>query len=397
MLGNNAAISTFGGADLARGCAMHLDIFTLGVIGLAVGATISLSFTLLGLVLRGLPALRIWAAAFWIITLAGLAQGLDERNTFLSAIVGNVLIAVANAAMLMGIAVHVRYPLRWRWPLLLSGVFLVMQVVFLLAPPGQRTEALIFGAKSVVWDGWMIWVLLRRSPRDLRISCVFTALVFGADAVFYAMRSIVMVAPATTSQVLLATQLVTANYLFAIFCTFLVSTGFTLMLAERLTVDLRSMARTDGLTGLRNRNAVIDDGRQAVQACRLQGRTSSVLLLDLDRFKAVNDSWGHNAGDDVLRHFVKIVHAVQLPDGALLGRYGGEEFLLVLPGIDAAQALVAAEEVRSHLAAAPAVHGEQRIAVTTSVGVAGGGAIVLRAECVVAGLATDGDIAAVSL
>lgn len=135
---------------------MHLDLFTLGVMGLAVGATISLSFTLLGLVLRGMPALRIWAAAFWIITLAGLAQGLDERDTFLSAIVGNALIAIANAAMLMGIAVHVRYPLRWRWPLLLSAAFLGLQVLFLLVPPSQSLEAIVFGAKSVVWDTWMI-------------------------------------------------------------------------------------------------------------------------------------------------------------------------------------------------------------------------------------------------
>jgi diguanylate cyclase (GGDEF)-like protein len=350
---------------------MHLDLFTLGVMGLAVGATISLSFTLLGLVLRGMPALRIWTAAFWIITFAGVAQGLDERETFLSVIIGNALIAIGNALMLMGIAVHVRYPLRWRWPLLLSATFFAVQVVFLLVPPSQRLEAMVFGAKSIVWDAWMIWVLLRRAPGDLRVSCGFTALVFGCDAVFYLLRSVVMLAPDTKSQMLLATQLMTANYLFAIICTFLVSTGFTLMLAQRLTLDLRSMARTDGLTGLRNRNAVIEDGRRAVELCRARGQTSSVLLIDLDRFKGINDNWGHDAGDEVLRHFVRMVQAVHLPDGALLGRYGGEEFLLVLPGIDAAQAIVAAEDVRARLAAAHAVHGDQPIPATTSVGVAG--------------------------
>ena len=350
---------------------MHLDLFTLGVMGLAVGATISFSFTLLGLVLRGMPALRIWAAAFWVMTLAGLAQGLDERDTFLSAIVGNALIAIANAAMLMGIAVHVRYPLRWRWPLLLAAAFLALQMLFLAVPPSQTLEAAVFGAKSIAWDAWMIWVLLRRAPRDLRVSCVFTALVFASDVAFYLLRSIVMLAPGTASQMLLATQLVTANYLFAIICTFLVSTGFTLMLAERLTLDLSTMAHTDGLTGLRNRNAVIEEGRRAVEACRARGQTSSVLLLDLDRFKTINDNWGHQAGDEVLRHFVKIVRMVQLPDGALLGRYGGEEFLLVLPGIDAAQAIVAAEDVRARLAASPAKHGGEHIGVTASVGVAG--------------------------
>ncbi|SFR88214.1 diguanylate cyclase (GGDEF) domain-containing protein [Dyella sp. OK004] len=350
---------------------MHLDLFTLGIMGLAVGATISLSFTLLGMVLRGMPALPIWAAGFWVLTAAALAQGLDEKQSLLSAVVGSGLIALSNALMLMGIAVHVRYPLRWRWPMLLVAVFLVIQLVFVLEPPAQLFEALVFGAKSVVWDVWMIWVLLRRSPRDLRNTCAFTATIFCADMAFYFLRSAVMLAPGTESQVLLATQLVSANYLFGIVCTFLLSTGFTLMLAQRLTLDLRSMARTDGMTGLPNRRAVIDEGRRAVDACRVRGETSSVLLLDLDGFKVINDSWGHAAGDEVLQHFVRLMRGIHLPDGALLARYGGEEFLVVLPAIDAAQAIVVAEDMRACVAATPAQFGTHSIPVTTSVGVAG--------------------------
>src|SRR3546814_9621242 len=101
---------------------MHFDLFTLGVIGAAIGIAISVSFTLLGLVLRGLPALRIWATSFWVITAAALTQGLNENGSLLSTVVGGGLIALANALMLMGIAIHLRYPLRWRWPMAVVGL-----------------------------------------------------------------------------------------------------------------------------------------------------------------------------------------------------------------------------------------------------------------------------------
>jgi diguanylate cyclase (GGDEF)-like protein len=349
---------------------MHLDLYTLGVIGLAVAVAISMSFTLLGLALRGLPALRIWAVAFWVLTAAALAQGLDEKSTVLSAIVGSGLIALANALMLMGIAVHVRYPLRWRWPLALAALFVAIQMGFLIASPGQTIDELAFGGKSIVWDGWMIWVLLWRSPRDLRNGCRFTALVFIIDTAFYLIRSGTIVFPSVDSHVVLANALVMANYIFGILCTFLLSTGFTLMLAQRLTLDLRRMAHTDGLTGLLNRAAVLEEGSRAVYGCRDRGQPCCVLMFDLDAFKAVNDSWGHAAGDEVLKHFVKIIRGADLPPEALFARYGGEEFVLVLPGCDVAQATLLAERMRERVAKQPAAFGRQSIPITTSVGLA---------------------------
>jgi diguanylate cyclase (GGDEF)-like protein len=349
---------------------MHLDLYTLGVIGLAVAVAISMSFTLLGLALRGMPALRIWAVAFWVLTAAALAQGLDEKSTVLSAIVGSGLIAFANALMLMGIAVHVRYPLRWRWPLALAALFVSIQMGFLVASPGQTIDELAFGAKSIVWDGWMIWVLLWRSPRDLRNGCRFTALVFIIDASFYLIRSGTILFPSVESHVVLANVLVMANYIFGILCSFLLSTGFTLMLAQRLTLDLRRMADTDGLTGLLNRTAVLEEGGRAVYGCRDRGQPCCVLMFDLDAFKAINDSWGHAAGDEVLKHFVNVICAVGLPKDALFARYGGEEFVLVLPGVDVARATLLAEHMRERLARQPALFERQSISVTTSVGVA---------------------------
>lgn len=350
---------------------MHFDLYTLGVIGAAIGIAISVSFTLLVLVLRGLPALRIWAIAFWVLTAAAFAQGLDEEHTVLSAIVGSGMIALANGLMLMGIAVHLRYPLRWRWSLALVGLFVANQISFYLSPPSQTTEAVVFGAHSVVWDMWMIWVLLWRSPQDMRNTCSFTALVFAIDMVFYMLRSVVVLFPGMLAHTQLADLLTTWNYLFGILCTFLLSTGFTLMLAERLTLDLRHLARIDGLTGLLNRSGLFETGRRLVDVCRTRGQACCVLMFDLDNFKTINDSWGHVTGDVVLNHFVEVIRRAGLPRDALFSRYGGEEFALVLPAIDLPQAAALAERMRAEVAAQPAMFDTHAVALTTSVGAAG--------------------------
>jgi diguanylate cyclase (GGDEF)-like protein len=347
---------------------MHFDLFTLGVIGAAIGIAISMSFTLLGLVLRGLPALRIWAIAFWVLTAAALAQGLNEDGSMLSTIVGGGMIALANALMLMGIAIHLRYPLRWRWPMAVVGLFVANQVSVYLSPPSQTVSALMFGAYSVVWDLWMIWVLLWRSPRDMRNTCGFTALVFAIDAVFYLLRSVIVLFPQLLAHTPLDELLTTWNYLFGILSSFLLSTGFTLMLAERLTLDLRRLARTDGLTGLLNRSALIEAGSRLVDACRARGQACSVLMFDLDNFKTINDSWGHAAGDAVLNHFVDVIRGVSLPRDTLFARYGGEEFVLVLPAIDPVRAGALAERMRAAVTERPTLFEGHTINITTSVG-----------------------------
>ncbi|MGN6482192.1 diguanylate cyclase [Luteibacter sp.] len=345
-----------------------LDVHTLGIIGLAVGIAIALSFSLMSLVLRGMAALHVWAAAFWLLTFAGLAQGYDENGSFLSAIIGSALIALANAAMLVGIAMHLGHRLPWRWPTLVIGVFLLIQVAFMAWPPSQPLESAVFGLKSILWDTWMI-VLLMRAPREIRAGSLFTALVFSIDILFYLARGLISIYPEIETPEL-ASLLTTSNYLFGILCTFLLSTGFTLMLSQRLVHDLRVAADVDGLTGLLNRTALLKAAAPVFQANRDQ--THAVLLFDLDHFKAINDRWGHAGGDAVLKHFTRTLREGGIPRRALLSRYGGEEFLLLLPCTSANVAVALAESLRALVESSPATYGGEPILFTTSVGVATG-------------------------
>lgn len=138
-----------------------------------------------------------------------------------------------------------------------------------------------------------------------------------------------------------------------------------------LEATLRALATTDGLTGLANRRHFLAVAERDVAQARRSGRPLALAIFDVDRFKAVNDTFGHHVGDDVLRAVAATtVATVRAADA--LGRYGGEEFAVVWPDTDAEAATVAAERLRAAVAElrVPAEGGP--VAVTLSVGVAVG-------------------------
>jgi|CXWL01.1.fsa_nt_gi diguanylate cyclase (GGDEF)-like protein len=143
----------------------------------------------------------------------------------------------------------------------------------------------------------------------------------------------------------------------------------------RLEANLRSaqnllleQATRDHLTGLWNRRVVLDRLEKERAQVEREGRPLAIVLADLDRFKSINDTQGHAAGDAVLRQAAKRMQG-QLRDCDSIGRYGGEEFLIVLPGCDLAAASQIAERIRAAIAGDPMRHGEVLLPVTVSLGV----------------------------
>ena len=132
---------------------------------------------------------------------------------------------------------------------------------------------------------------------------------------------------------------------------------------------LREQATHDALTGLHNRAAILDILRTELARSGREGQPLAVLLADLDRFKLVNDTYGHFAGDAVLRQSSqRMKSALRRYDA--LGRYGGEEFLMVLPGCGGGTACDQAERVREAVAASAMESDSQRLRVSCSIGVA---------------------------
>jgi two-component system cell cycle response regulator len=132
---------------------------------------------------------------------------------------------------------------------------------------------------------------------------------------------------------------------------------------------LREQATHDGLTGLLNRTSILEKLDDELARAARAGTPVSVLMADLDRFKSINDTYGHLVGDAVLREAAcRLKSAARRYDS--VGRYGGEEFLIVLPGCDAAHAAVQAERMRDALGATPFLSASQPVLVTVSLGAA---------------------------
>jgi two-component system, cell cycle response regulator len=137
----------------------------------------------------------------------------------------------------------------------------------------------------------------------------------------------------------------------------------------KLQEQLRIEATHDVLTGTLNRRAILSLlERQAAQATRHPSQVG-ILLLDLDHFKMVNDSHGHTTGDDVLTETAKRL-AAPLRRYDALGRYGGEEFLIVLPRCDLERTAEVAERVRLSVSKTPIDTSAGKIAITASIGAA---------------------------
>jgi two-component system cell cycle response regulator len=147
---------------------------------------------------------------------------------------------------------------------------------------------------------------------------------------------------------------------------------------ERLRDNVQmsiEMAITDALTGLYNRRYMESHVGTLVEQAASRGKPLTVLVLDIDYFKSINDNHGHDAGDDVLREFaLRIRKSIRGID--LACRFGGEEFVVVMPETDLAVATMVAERLRRRIATEPFTiqQGARALEVTISIGIAALGA-----------------------
>jgi diguanylate cyclase len=128
-------------------------------------------------------------------------------------------------------------------------------------------------------------------------------------------------------------------------------------------------ARTDALTGLANRRPFDEELAKRFAEWSRYGHNISLLLLDVDRFKDINDRYGHLTGDAILKQLANILRDARETD--IVTRYGGEEFAIIMPHTDVAEAQIAAERIRQAIAAQSFVHDKVELSLTISYGLAG--------------------------
>ena len=132
--------------------------------------------------------------------------------------------------------------------------------------------------------------------------------------------------------------------------------------------ELHRLANTDALTGIRNRRSFLDAARLELAACRRSGREATLMLIDLDRFKAVNDSGGHPAGDAVLCAVADLLRSDRR-ETDVVARFGGEEFAVLLTDTDLPASRAVAERLRASISKLEVAYEDRTFHVTTSIGV----------------------------
>jgi len=336
-------------------------------------AVLAPAWTAAALVLPGERRAAAWWAAYAGISALGLGlivSGMHLGQSEARAL-GNIGVVAATLALQRGIWAFTG---QRSWNLTQALVLVVTVVLSWLAIDPVWVAARITGV-SALWALVYLWVAVdvwRHVRRDLpqRWSWLHAAPMLLA-AVMLGARSVrALQSPETVMyEVEQNTVLSVGSSLTGLVAALVLQMMLVSLLVSRLVGRLARLSRHDPLTGLLNRRAMDELLVQEEQrARRLSGRLA-VLMIDIDLFKRLNDTQGHAVGDRALQHLASVMGA-QLRDIDHLARWGGEEFLAVLPATAEAEALVLAERLCERVRALPLVHEGQRLVLTTSVGVA---------------------------
>jgi diguanylate cyclase (GGDEF)-like protein len=136
----------------------------------------------------------------------------------------------------------------------------------------------------------------------------------------------------------------------------------------KLVGELERLANTDSLTGIWNRRYLFMIAEQEIKRIQRYNLAFSLLLIDVDHFKKINDNYGHNIGDEVIIFMTKIVTS-NLRHADCFGRFGGEEFVVLLPETNMDEAIVVAERIRENISNQSITFEDQQISITISIGV----------------------------
>ncbi|MFO1062234.1 MAG: GGDEF domain-containing protein [Dongiaceae bacterium] len=310
-----------------------------------------------------------------------LATGLSAAGLMLLAIFGpRPTPAIGGPAIVLLFAGYVlvwetmrqfngRPPLRWKFLWLVLGFAAAFAIAVALDVPVGHRAALAAAALAILAVLAAAELLRGRADERLRSRFILAAIFLVMAGLFGLRAGLPFLRPAEVSARgyydPLHGLLPMANSI-SIVC---LGIGLMMMANERMSRRHRRLALTDELTGLANRRSFLDRAGRAAQRATRNGGKAHVLMMDLDRFSALNERFGHAGGDAALVAFADLLRRHLRPEDAV-ARYGGEEFCALLADVDDAQALAAAESLRARLAAQPLdIHG-QPWPVTVSIGVA---------------------------
>lgn len=309
--------------------------------------------------IRGVGA---WSAAplLWLASTV-LFGARDMIPQWLSMVLANLLLVLGSVLYYQGTRAFFGKPLAWQPWLWLMGGTAAMFVVLTYHLHNYALRVTFFTMVMGVVYGAQLRFMLQHGGRSFPVRLVETVLAF--HMAMLAVR-LVSIAAGQAGANILEPSLFQTLYIGAYaLSVLLLSIGAVLMATDRLRTELEHLATHDSLTQALNRRAMLQCCDEELARARRYGNGPSLMMIDLDNFKAVNDTYGHQHGDAVLVHFAQCTQQA-LRQSDRLGRYGGEEFLVLLPGTGSEAAHAVALRIHALLASGHALDCSVSIGLT---------------------------------
>jgi diguanylate cyclase (GGDEF)-like protein len=346
---------------------LHLP--TLLLVQVCFTVLITLLLSSVALTGDALREQRLWAVGN-VVTCLGLAVGAAETlPLWVHGALSYGVMACGLALVWRGVCIFCGHSLSTRAVVLISLAATLLPGYFAVVEPSLRDRLVVTGVFFGILNlacAWTLWTRLQDEARK-----VMWASLLGFVGLGMAMfaRGIYVTLPRHTVGDVSQTDLVQSVTLMVIpIAQVSVGFGLIVMVAHRYAKKLNRLSLLDPLTGAYNRTAMERLATRTLNRARQAGRSLCVAMVDADHFKAINDQHGHPAGDVVLQHLVATLVA-QLRPGDLVVRYGGEEFLLVLDGINLPGASQVAERLRANVESALVEAGSARLNYRISIGI----------------------------
>jgi diguanylate cyclase (GGDEF)-like protein len=290
-----------------------------------------------------------WACGALIISVAAILLALRGAiPDWLSIMGGNCGLILSTGLWLIGSQRFFGRRPSWRFVILMLAIGAIGESWLTWAQPSAGGRSLCINAILVLMYARQAFVMLRYGRHDP--SAVFVGATFLILTTVTLVRVVTSIGPGFAETGLFAHDFVQTIYLATSALMSLLSTvGFMLVAMNRLRVQLEQQSLADPLTGLLNRRAFLNAHREERDKMMRTGGLLSLLLIDLDHFKAINDTYGHVKGDEILVDFSKRA-AEMLTRQNHFSRWGGEEFAALVIGSRPEVVLDLAEALRSRIA-----------------------------------------------